>query len=181
MPHSGRRPGGSSGSSGMVPLRRNRDFVLLQTGQALSALGSQSSSIAYPLLALAVTHSPAQVGLVSFARLVPFATFVLLAGLAADRWNRKWLMITSDGVRVVALALLVAAISSGHVALWQIAVVAFVEGVAASVFTTAQTGALRAVVPRSQLPAAAGAQEARRATVRLAGPSAGGVLFPARR
>lgn len=161
----------------MVPLRRNRDFLLLQTGQALSALGSQSSSIAYPLLALAVTHSPAQVGIVSFARLTPFATFVLLAGLAADRWNRKSLMVASDGVRVVALAFLVATVSTGHVRLWEIAVVAFVEGVGSSVFTTAQTGALRAVVPRSQLPAAAGAQEARRATVRLAGPSLGGVLF----
>ena len=33
-----------------VPLRRNRDFMLLQAGQLLSTAGTQTSSIAYPLL-----------------------------------------------------------------------------------------------------------------------------------
>src|SRR4029450_4313557 len=41
------------------PLRRNRDFLLLQTGQLLSDVGSQSTSIAFPLLVLAVTGSAA--------------------------------------------------------------------------------------------------------------------------
>jgi hypothetical protein len=45
------------------------------------------------------------------------------------------------------------------------------------VFAAAQTGALRAVVPPSQLQAAAGAQEARNATARVAGPPLGGALF----
>jgi hypothetical protein len=31
-----------------VPLRRNRDFLLLQTGQLLSGIGTQTASIAYP-------------------------------------------------------------------------------------------------------------------------------------
>jgi len=52
-----------------VPLRRNRDFVLLQTGQLLSQLGTSSSSIAFPLLVLAVTGSPAKAGLVYVDRL----------------------------------------------------------------------------------------------------------------
>jgi len=47
-----------------VPLRRNRDFVLLQTGQLLSSVGTQSTSIAYPLLVLGVTHSAAKTGIV---------------------------------------------------------------------------------------------------------------------
>ena len=40
-----------------VPLRRNRDFVLLQTGQLLSGIGTHSGLIAYPLLVLSLTGS----------------------------------------------------------------------------------------------------------------------------
>jgi len=49
----------------MVPLRRNRDFLLLQAGQLLSSAGSQSTTIAYPLLVLALTNSPSKAGLVT--------------------------------------------------------------------------------------------------------------------
>jgi hypothetical protein len=45
-----------------VPLRRNRDFQLLWGGQAVSLLGSQTSKVAYPLLVLAMTGSPAKAG-----------------------------------------------------------------------------------------------------------------------
>jgi hypothetical protein len=40
-------------ASAPPPLRRNRDFMLLWSGQALSGLGSQVSLVAYPLLVLA--------------------------------------------------------------------------------------------------------------------------------
>jgi hypothetical protein len=161
----------------MLPLWRNRDFVLLQTGQLLSSIGTSSASIAYPLLVLAVSGSAAQAGLVSFTRLAPFALFGLLAGVAADRWSRKRLMIASDGVSAVAIGALGMLILTGHAGIGAILAVAFVEATGATFFATSQAGALRAVVPPRQLPAAAGAQEARRAAVRLGGAPLGGALF----
>jgi hypothetical protein len=53
-----------------VPLRRNRDFQLLWGGQAVSLLGSQTSKIAYPLLVLAMTGSPAKAGVAGFAAML---------------------------------------------------------------------------------------------------------------
>jgi MFS family permease len=73
----------------VTPLRKNRDFVLLQAGQLLSAAGTQATAIAYPLLVLALTHSPTRAGVVGFTAIVPYALFGLFAGVAADRWNRK--------------------------------------------------------------------------------------------
>src|SRR3989441_10798585 len=151
--------------------------MLLQIGQLLSSAGTSTTSIAFPLLVLATTHSPAKAGIVGFARSLPSAFFALPAGLAADRWSRRRLMIAADGVRVVAVGTLAATILLDRIAFWEIAVVAFVEGSGTALFFGAQPGALRAVVPAPQLPAAAAAETGRQAVVRLAGPPPGGALF----
>ena len=48
-----------------VPLWHNRDYVLLWSGQMISSVGTQVSMLAFPLLVLAITHSPAQAGLIA--------------------------------------------------------------------------------------------------------------------
>jgi MFS family permease len=160
-----------------VPLRRNRDFVLLQAGQALSTIGSEASGLAYTLLVLALTNSPAKAGLAGFARLVPYALFALPAGVAVDRWNRKWLMIWSDIVRVVALAGLGVSVASGRVTFVQILIVAFIEGTMFVIFNIAEIGAVRSVVPARQLQRAFATEQARMSSVYLTGPPLGGFLF----
>jgi MFS family permease len=160
-----------------IPLRRNRDFVLLQLGQGLSTLGSTSTYVAYPLLVLALTHSPARAGVVGFANVLPYALFALLAGVVADRVDRKRLMIAMDLVRAAAMGSIVAALAAGALTFWQVAAVAFVEGSAFVFFNIAEVGALRSVVPARQLPEAAAAEQSRYAAVTLAGPSLGGALF----
>jgi MFS family permease len=160
-----------------VPLRRNRDFMLLQIGQLLSSAGTSSTSIAFPLLVLALTHSPAKAGIVAFARSLPSVLFALPAGLAADRWSRRRLMIAADGVRVLAIGGLAATILLDRIPFWEVVAVAFLEGSGTAVFFGAQPGALRAVVPAQQLPAAAATETGRGAVVRLAGPPLGGALF----
>src|SRR6266480_987389 len=105
--------------SPMAALWRNREFVLLQLGQLLSSAGTSSTTIAYPLLALSLTHSPAKAGIISFARLIPYGLFGLLAGLAADRWNRKRLMIAAGAVRAAAVGALAGAILVGWGEFWR--------------------------------------------------------------
>src|SRR5918912_4039681 len=161
----------------MERLGRNRDFVLLQIGQAFSTVGSESSAIAYPLLVLATTHSAFRAGLVGFARIFPYTLFALLAGVAADRWNRKRLMIVADVVRALAVGSLVAALAAGVLTFAQIVVVAFVEGAMFVTFNIAEVGTLGAVVPAPQLPEAAALEQARMSVVQLAGPPLGGALF----
>jgi MFS family permease len=161
----------------LAPLRKNRDFVLLQVGQTLSTIGSESTGIAYPLLVLAITHSPVQAGVVGFARLVPWVLFGVLAGAAVDRLPRKRMMIVSDIVRIAAVASIVVAITVDRISFAQIAIVAFVEGTMFVFFNLAEIGALRSVVPARQLPAAAAAEQARYATMTLVAPPLGGALF----
>jgi MFS family permease len=124
-----------------------------------------------------VTHSPAKAGVVGFARILPWALFGFAAGVAADRFPRKRLMIAGDVVRVFLMASIVAAIALGHISFAQIAIVAFVEGTMYVFFNIAEIGALRSVVPVQQLPTAAAAEQARYSTVALVAPTLGGTLF----
>src|SRR5919197_3951870 len=106
-----------------VPLRRNRDFMLLQTGQLLSSAGAQLTGIAYPLLVLALTGSATKAGLVGFLRLLAVGVLALPAGLAADRWRRKRLMIAADRVPALAVGAIAAAVLLDELAFWVIPVV----------------------------------------------------------
>src|SRR5207244_5592678 len=108
---------------------------------------------------------------------LPFLLLARPAGLAADRWSRRRLMIAADCIRVLAMGTLATTILLNRIAYWEIVRVAVVEGSGAALFSAAQAGALRAVVPPRQLPAAAATETGRAATVRLAGPPLGGALF----
>ncbi len=161
----------------LPPLRRNRDFVLFQTGQLLSTFGSSVSGIAYPLLALALTSSAAKTGYVGAVELAPLVLLSAAAGVAADRFDRRLLMVASDAVGAMALGVLAVAVLTHHAAYWLILVVAFVDTSAAVVFRSGASGAFKAVVPQAQLADAASVTMARMSVVRLAAPPAGGALF----
>jgi predicted MFS family arabinose efflux permease len=126
---------------------------------------------------LSLTGSATKAGIVGFARLASAAVFALPAGLVADRWNRKHLMIASDVVRLVTIAALTAAIVSGQVAFRGIALAAFLEGTGGSFYQAAEAGAIRSVVPADQLPAAINVVTGRRAAINVGGPPVGGALF----
>jgi hypothetical protein len=77
----------------VTPLRRNRDYMLVWAGQAVSEIGSQVSTVAYRLLVLALTHSPAKAGVVGLAATSPLPLLALPAGMLADHVDRRvrWL------------------------------------------------------------------------------------------
>jgi MFS family permease len=160
-----------------APLRRNRDFMLLQVSQLLSSGGSQVTAIAYPLLVLSLTGSPAKAGIVAFARLLAMALLALPAGLAADHWSRRGQMLSAHALRALAVGTLGALILLDEIVFWVIPLVAFVEGSGAAVYAAAQAGALRAVVPKRQLPGAVAVVTGREATISLGAPPLGGALF----
>jgi len=76
------------------PLWRNRDYVLLWSGQAISSIGTGVSQFALPLFILIVTKSPALAGFIAAMRALPYFVFTLPAGALVDRWDRKLVMKT---------------------------------------------------------------------------------------
>ena len=76
-----------------VSLWRNSDYLRLWTGQVASAIGSQVSGLALPLLILALTHSPAKAGGLAALRGLPYFLLCLPAGALVDRWDPRRVML----------------------------------------------------------------------------------------
>src|SRR5215467_2468533 len=165
-------------SSGQpTSLWRNRNYLLLWGGQALSDMGGAVSELAFPLLVLAVTHSPAQAGFVAALRALPATLFSLLAGVWVDRWDRKLVMLVCDIGRALSLASIPIAFALGHLTIWQLYITAFLEGSLMIVFALAKTAAMSQVVRPVQLTTAVAQEEFVEGTTALAGPPLSGVLY----
>ena len=160
-----------------APLRRNRDFQLLWIGSAISAVGSRVSSVAYPLLVLALTGSAADAGLVGFTATVPYLLFQLPAGALVDRWNRRWVMIACDVGRGLALASIAIAFYLDALSLWLIMIVSFAEGALYVFHSLAEPAAVRNIVHPTQFPSALAQVETRERGSQLLGQPLGGFLF----
>ena len=167
--HTAKRPARS--------LWRNRDYLVLWGGQAISPMGTQASLLALPLLILGMTHSPAQAGLLGGLRGLAYVIFGLPAGAFVDRWDRKSVMVICDLGRAAAFASIPVALVTGRLTAVQLYGISFVEGTLFIFFGLAETASLSRVVPAAQLPTAIAQNQAADASSSLVGPSMGGVLF----
>jgi len=164
-------------SSHPKSLWRNRDYMLLWSGQAFSDMGGAVSGLAFPLLVLAVTHSPAQAGFGAALRTLPALLFTLFAGVIVDRWDRKRVMLMCDIGRALSLACIPLAFALGHLTIWQLYITAFLEGTLMIVFNLAKTAATLQVVTHDHLSTAVAQEEFVEGTTALFGPSLAGVLY----
>ncbi len=154
---------------------------MLWGGEALSQLGSQASTVAFPLLVLALTGSAAKAGIVGLAKWLPLAVAALPAGVLADRFDRKRLMIGSDAIRAVLLASVAITVALGSASFVLVATVAFLDGCLFALRYVCERGALAHVVEKEQVPSAVAQNEARAFAANIAGPPLGGLLFAAAR
>ncbi|HET6262496.1 MAG TPA: MFS transporter, partial [Chloroflexia bacterium] len=159
------------------PLWRNRDYMLLWSGQVVSAMGTGISQLVIPLLILAITESPALAGYAAAIGTLPYLIFSLPVGALIDRWDRKLVMILSDVGRVVNIASIPIAMTFFELTIWQIYINTFIEGTLFVFFNIAEVAALPRVVPKGQLPQASAQNEAGFIAAFLAGPPLGGFLF----
>lgn len=159
------------------PLRRNRDFLLLWTGAGFAFFALRVGVITYPLLVLVHTGSAKQAGLVSFAALLPNLLVQLPAGLMADRFDRRRLMVACDAGCVVVTGSVALVLFLGRPTLAHLLVAAFAQGSLGVVYQIAERSGARHLVPEEHLSAAMTQNEARSRAAALLGQPVGGGLF----
>jgi MFS family permease len=168
---------GTTTPAASVSLWRNRSFNLLWGSQFLSDLGANMSSLAFPLLVLAMTGSPVTAGVVGTGGSIARLLIRLPAGVVVDRVDRKRLMIACDAIRLLAYAGLAVLVVTHHATIPLIIVAAVIDAIGGGLFNTAEMSAVRNIVALDQVPAATARNEARGAASALIGPPIGGVLF----
>lgn len=167
----------SAATKKAISIWRNRDYLLLWSGQSISDIGSSVSALAFPLLMLAITHSPAQAGFVGAINAIPIVMFSLFAGVFIDRWDRKLVMLCCDVGRALSLGSIPIAALLGHLTIPQLYITAFIEGTLIVFSNLAETSSLPQVITQEQLSAGVAQTEVTEGITALFGPPLSGLLF----
>jgi MFS family permease len=174
------RPGGVSGGGGgggvLAPLA-DRDFRLLWTGACASLLGDGAFLVALAWQVYAMSGSVTGMSLVGIAMTVPTIAFLLIGGVASDRFERRWLLVGADLLRALAVALLAGLTIGGQVELWQVIVLSAFYGTGSAFHAPAFDALVPELLAGERLAQAnALDQLVRPLAMRLGGPALGGVV-----
>jgi MFS family permease len=159
-------------------LLRETKFRRYWSAQTISLVGDQVSLLALPLLAaLVLDASPAQMGYLTAAGLIPNLIFSLYAGVWVDRRrHRRHVMIATDIGRGVLLASIPVAYAFGTLTIGHLYAVAFAIGTLSIFFEVANMTLFVSLVPREGYVKAASLLNGSRAMSFVVGPSAAGWL-----
>jgi MFS family permease len=160
----------------MFQALRIRDFRLMWAGGLVSALGSWLLTLAIPTHILLVTGSLRATGLTVVAEYLPLLLLGPVAGVFADRWDRRRLMIGTNLFCAGAVAVMLLGLAPGRYGVLYAALVAENAGIV--LYAPAWQARTPAVVGTGSLLTSANALNAASSgVVRLVGGPLGGILL----
>ncbi|MFG1658910.1 MFS transporter [Micromonospora chersina] len=158
-------------------LLRHRDFRLLWAGQTVSAVGSNVTSVALPLVAVAVLDATTfQVAVLTAAAWLPWLLAGLPAGAWVDRVRRRPVMIAADLVSAALFATVPVAALLDLLTVGQLLVVALGAGLARVFFETAHQVYLPTLLRPEQVPEGNAKLHATQTASYLVGPGLAGLI-----
>lgn len=154
-----------------------RNYRLFAGGSLVSNTGTWMQRVAQDWLVLTLTGSAGALGLTTGLQFLPIVLFSPLAGVVADRYaKRRVLVVAQVGMGLTAAMLGLLAIT-GLVQTWHIYVLAFLFGTAAAFDTPARQAFVNEMVPRDRLQNAVSLNSVSFNLGRLLGPATAGVLI----
>lgn len=170
------RQGGVTRVGLLRPLR-DGEFRKLWIAMCVSLLGDGAFLVAIAWQVYELSNTPTAMSVVGIAMTVPTIVFLLLGGVASDRFDRRRVMVAADLLRAGAGLALAALALTGAIAVWHIAVIAAVYGSGAAFFAPAFDALVPDIVPSDRLPQANALDQLMRPLLlRMAGPAIGGLL-----
>jgi len=164
----------------LAPRRLGSSFRWLLSATVINNAGDGIAIAAGPLLVASQTRDPFLVSMALLSQFLPILLFGVIGGAAADRFDRRRMVVVVNLVRAAVLAVLVATIVSGSVSIALVLAVLFVLGTAETFADSASSTLLPGLVAREDLGVAnARMQGAFLLTNQLVAPPIGAFLFAA--
>lgn len=162
----------------IAPTRLGRSFRWLLSATTVDNVGDGIALSAGPLLVASMTRDPLLVSMALLSQYLPVLLFGVPGGVAADRFDRKRMVVVVNLARAFVLAVLVATIIVGVVSIVLVLVALFVLGTAETFADSASSTLLPGLVAREDLGIAnARMQGAFLLTNQLLLPPVGAFLF----
>nr|WP_282707194.1 MFS transporter [Nonomuraea coxensis] len=146
-------------------------------GSAISTVGMRTLGVAYPLLALTQTSSPAAAGWAGFALTIPILLFYVPGGFLVDRISPRRVILCVEAGRLLSVASVLLAMMAGGPTLVHLLLAAAAEGGLWVLYTLAESALLPAMVKPARMHTALAKSEAASHFASLAGRPLGGYLF----
>lgn len=158
------------------PLFRNRTFLSIWFGHALSVVGDGFSSIALGIWVLQATGSASAMAVIMSTRVVVSILLGAIGGTVVDRTDRRRLMIAMDLVRFATLGGIALLVRSGNTSLLPIIALTALTAAASTFFGPAFQASMVHIVGKEELPRASSLLQISNTICQIVGPFLGGTV-----
>jgi MFS family permease len=158
---------------------RSRDFRLYQTARLLVILGAEAQSVAVAWQVYQLTHSALSLGNTGLALFLPGLFFMLPAGHVADRYDKRYVILTCYALQAICTAGLLWISLHAISTIWPIYGVLFLIGMGRCFSGPAASAMLPSLVPRDSFVNAVTWGATIYQVANSTGPMVGGLLFTA--
>ncbi len=165
-------------SNGRFPAFRYRNFRLFFVGQLISATGTWMQSLAQSYLVYEILNaSPFQLGLVNVFQFGPVLLFGIPAGVIADRFPKRRLLVITQSIFATLAGVLTLLVVLGQIQLWQVYAVATVFGITNALDMPTRQSFLSEMVGKNAVMNAIALNSTMFNTGRVLGPAIAGLIL----
>lgn len=152
-------------------------FMLLWIGELISAVGGGLTSFGLGVYIFNKTGSAAGMALVTLLGFLPTLLLSVPAGVLADRYDRRLLMMIGDGCSALGVIYILFCMMTGEAALWQICIGVFVSAVFSSLLEPAYRATVTDLLTKEEFSKASGLVSLAGSARYLVSPLVAGLLL----
>jgi len=156
---------------------KNRGFVSLWAGSAISELGGSFGTFCNSIIVYELTGSKLALGSMWLLYFIPSILLQLVSGPFIDKWSRKWIMIFSQWTRAFVFLVPLVALLVGGLDVWHIYVVQIIIGLVTPLYVPASQAITPTIVSKEQLPSANAYLDGTTRLMMFLAPVAGGIVI----